>query len=239
MLKFLATSIIALSCLVALFAQTKDADEQAWTSNFQIQEDELSSTGRNPYFILEPGYRMVLENGSERLTITVLNETRKIDNVETRIVEERETKNDLPVEVSRNFFAISKRTKSVYYFGEEVDIYKAGKVVSHEGAWMAGVNGARFGLAMPGAPALKARYYQESAPGVAMDRAEIVSLSETLSTPAGLFKDVLKVVETTPLERGAAEAKYYAPGVGSLKGWIAQAGEVWQISRTMNNAVRI
>jgi hypothetical protein len=217
MLKFLATSFIALTCLVALCAQTKYPDEQSWTNNFQIQQDELSSTGRNPYFSLEPGYRIVLENGNERLATTVLNETRKIDNVETRIVEERETKNGQPVEISRNYFAISKRTNNVYYFGEDVDIYKAGKVTSHEGAWMAGKNGARFGLAMPGVPTLKARYYQELAPGVAMDRAEIVSLSETLSTPAGVFKDVLKVVETSPLERGAVEAKYYAPGVGLLR----------------------
>jgi hypothetical protein len=208
---------MALTCLVVLFAQTRDAGGQTWTRNFQIQEGELSSTGRNPYFILEPGYRMVLENGSERLTITVLNETRQVDNVETRIVEERETKNDLPVEISRNYFAISRRTNNVYYFGEDVDIYKAGKVIGHEGAWMAGVNSARFGLAMPGVSTLKARYYQELAPGVAMDRAEIVSLSETLNTPAGVFKDVLKIVETTPLERGAVEAKYYAPGVGLLR----------------------
>ena len=220
-MKFLAISFIALTCLAALFAQTKDGDAQTWTRSFQIQEGELSSTGRNPYFILEPGYRMVLEHGRERLTVTVLNETRKIDGVETRIVEERETKSDRPVEISRNYFAISKRTDDVYYFGEDVDIYKAGKIVSHEGAWMAGVNGARFGLAMPGVPTLKARYYQELAPGVAMDRAEIVSLSETLTTPAGTFKDVLKIVETTPLERGASEAKYYAPGVGLLQdGWL-------------------
>lgn len=96
-------------------------------------------------------------------------------------------------------------------------MYKAGKIVSHEGAWMAGVNGARFGLAMPAVPTLKAKYYQELAPGIAMDRAEIVSLSETFNTPAGVFNDVLKIVDTSPLERGAAEAKYYAPGVGLLR----------------------
>jgi hypothetical protein len=147
----------------------------------------------------------------------VLNETRKIDNVETRIVEERETKDGHPVEVSRNFFAISKRTNSVFYFGEEVDTYKGDKVVSHEGAWLSGVKGARFGLMMPGLVVLRGRYYQELAPGVAMDRAELVSLSEVLKTPAGEFKQVLKVVETTPLEPGTAEAKYYAWGVGLLQ----------------------
>ena len=217
MRKVLAVCAIALTVTFAQPAQTKDAEEQTWTSNFQLTQDELTSTGRNPYFILEPGYTLVLEAGRERLTITVLNETRKIDNIDVRIVEERETKDGRLVEISRNFFAISKHTNNVYYFGEEVDIYKAGKIVSHEGAWVAGLNGARFGLMMPGSPTLHQRFYQEFAPGVAMDRAEIVSLSETLKTPAGNFKQVLKVVETTPLEPGVVEAKYYAPGIGLLQ----------------------
>jgi hypothetical protein len=215
MRKIFLTATISLACILGLTAQTRD--NRSWTKDFKLEPDELTSIGRNPYFILEPGYVLVLEAGKERLTITVLNETRRIDNVETRIVEERETNDGHPVEISRNYFAISKLTNNVYYFGEEVDIYQAGKVSSHEGAWMAGVNGAHFGLAMPGTPTLKARYHQEIAPGVAMDRAEIASLNERLSTPAGIFKDVLKIVETSPLERGAAEAKYYASGVGLLQ----------------------
>jgi hypothetical protein len=50
-----------------------------------------------------------------------------------------------------------------------------------------------------------------------MDRAEVVSLSETMETPAGKFANVLKTEETTPLEPGEKEAKYYAAGVGLLK----------------------
>jgi hypothetical protein len=49
-----------------------------------------------------------------------------------------------------------------------------------------------------------------------MDRAEIVSLSDTITTPAGIFKDCLKTEETTPLESGR-EAKVYAPGMGLVK----------------------
>lgn len=191
--------------------------EASWTSDFRVEPDELVPTGRNPYFILEPGYRLVLEDGDERLAITVLNETRMINNVNTRVVEERETKGGRPVELSRNYFAISKRTNSVFYLGEDVDVYKDGRVVSHEGAWHAGENGARFGLMMPGLPLLKARFYQEVAPGIAMDRAEIISLSETLKTPAGDFKAVMRVEETSPLEPRAREYKYYAWGVGLLQ----------------------
>ena len=144
-------------------------------------------------------------------------ETRTVDGVETRVVEERETQEGRPVEVSRNFFAISKRTNSVYYFGEEVDIYKDGRVVAHEGAWLSGKSGAKFGLAMPGQPLIGARYYQELAPKVAMDRAEVASLTGSMETPAGKFANVLQTEETTPLEPGDEERKYYAAGVGLIK----------------------
>ena len=47
-----------------------------------------------------------------------------------------------------------------------------------------------------------------------MDRAEIVSLRDTLTTPAGRFTLLLRIAETTPLEPGVREFKLYAPGVG-------------------------
>jgi hypothetical protein len=194
-----------------------DAKIDGWTSAFVVEKDELTHTGKNPFFILEPGYVSVFEDGKEQLTITVLSETKTVDGVECRVVEERETKNGKLVEVSRNYFAISKRTNCVYYFGEDVDMYKDGKVVSHDGAWLSGKDGAKFGLMMPGQPLLKAQYYQEVAPKIAMDRAEIVSLTETVKTPAGEFKDCLKVEETTPLEPGVKEYKCYARGIGLIR----------------------
>ena len=42
------------------------------------------------------------------------------------------------VEVSRNFYARCTQTGDIYYFGEDVDIYEDGVVVSHDGAWLAG-----------------------------------------------------------------------------------------------------
>jgi hypothetical protein len=70
---------------------------------------------------------------------------------------------------------------------------------------------------MPGLILLGARYYQEIAPGVAMDRVEIVAVNETIKTPAGTFSNCLKIKETTPLEKGAREYKFYAPGIGLVK----------------------
>lgn len=196
-------------------AKDAKADKDGpWTDDFPVEPGELGPTGRNPYFILEPGYFLILRKGNEELTITVLDETKKVDGVETRVVEERETKNGKIIEISRNFFAISKRTNSVYYFGEEVDIYEDGKVVSHDGAWLSGVKGAKFGLAMPGTPLVGGRYYNEVAPEVAMDRCVIISTKETVETIAGTFKNCLKIEETTPLEPGNKEYKYYARGIG-------------------------
>jgi hypothetical protein len=203
--------------IAAFTPSTQDGGEDDWTREFFVDKSDLTHTGRNPYFILEPGYQLVLEGKTVRLLITVLDETRMVDGVETRIVEEHESKAGKVIEVSRNFFAISKRTNSVFYFGEEVDIYKDGQLTGHAGAWLSGENGAKFGLMMPGEILLEGKHYQEFAPGEAMDRARIVSISETLETPAGDFKDVLKVEETTPLEADELEYKYYARGIGLLQ----------------------
>jgi uncharacterized membrane protein YkoI len=217
--------VVACALLVGIVAlpissaddKSVPADLDGWSADFSADKDDLVSTGRNPYFILEPGHQLVLEGDQTLLVVSVLDETKEIDGVETRVVEERESKKDQLVEVSRNFFAISRRTNNVYYFGEEVDDYKNGKIVGHPGAWRSGDKGARFGLMMPGFPLLKSRFYNEVAPKVAMDRSEIVGVGLTFKTPAGVFKNCLKVEETTPLEPDNTEHKHYAPGIGLIQ----------------------
>lgn len=194
-----------------------DSSSLGWSDNFSSERDVLTSTGRNPFFILEAGYQLTLEDGKEQLVITVLNETKIVDGIECRVVEERETENGKLVEVSRNYFAISKRTGNIYYFGEDVDEYKDGKIASHKGSWLAGTDEARFGLMMPGLPLIGSRFYQEVAPKKAMDRAHVLRLDESLKTPAGEFKNCLKVEETSPLEPRVKEHKIYAPGIGLIR----------------------
>lgn len=212
-------SLLVLAGIAALPAAW--AAEKEFASQFTVAPDEWTTTCRNSYFILEPGYTLVLEGKEDgkatALTVTVLDETLKVDGVETRVVEERETAGGQLIEVSRNFFAAAKTTKDIYYFGEDVDMYRDGKVTGHGGSWRAGVDGAKFGLMMPGSPKVGQRYYQELAGKVARDRAEVVSLTETLVTPAGKFTNCLKTKETTPLEPGAREYKLYAPGIGLIQ----------------------
>jgi hypothetical protein len=199
-----------------MIAAAPPQGKQEWRDTFPVDKANLMDTGRNTYFILEAGHRLYLADGKSTLTITVLHETKVVDGVRTRVVEERETKNGQLIEISRNYFAIDKASKDVYYFGEDVDIYENGKVVSHEGAWLAGVNGARFGLMIPNQPKIGDRFYLEVAPKVAMDRAEIVSLSEVVQVPAGTFKNCLRTKESSAIEMGS-ESKWYAPGVGLIR----------------------
>jgi hypothetical protein len=82
---------------------------------------------------------------------------------------------------------------------------------------LAGVKGAKYGIAMPAENAVGDTYFQEQAPRLAMDRGETVSLTEKVNTPAGTFTGCLRVKETTPLEPQNVEYKYYAPDVGLVQ----------------------
>jgi hypothetical protein len=197
-------------------------DDGEYTTNFRTENCTFSSEGRNPFFILEPNYQLTLrgetdEGAEAELIVTVLEETKEVDGIQTRVVEERESEDGELVEISRNFFAICEETNSVFYFGEEVDDYEDGQVVAHEGAWLAGEDDARAGIIMPGTILLGSRYHQEIAPDVALDRAEIVEDDEVLQTPADTFENVLVVRETTPLEPDEDELKYHAEGVGIIQ----------------------
>jgi hypothetical protein len=208
----LILALLAASTAAVLTAQ----DKPDFRTAFPVDKATLSDRGAGTYFVLEPGYRLHLQKGRDTLTISVLDETKIVDRVTTRVVEERETEGGQLAEVSRNYFAIDKATGDVYYFGEDVDEYSNGKVTGHAGAWLAGIDGARFGLIVPGAPKVGDRYSQEIAPKVAMDRAEVISVSAEVKVPAGVFRNCLRTRETSALEPGA-EDKYYAPGVGLIK----------------------
>lgn len=228
-------SILSVAVMLPILTGTGIVSAQQpdpeYTSRFMLKKcNGFSSVGRNPFFVLEPGFETVLAGEDEgvkvRVAISVLHQTKMIDGIQTRVLKEVETKNGKLYEVATNYFAICNRTNSVVYFGEDVDFYENGVVVSHDGSWRAGVNGAKPGIIMPGTVLLGARYFQEVAPKVALDRAEIVSLSEVVQTPAGKFEKCLKTKETTPLEPDVREFKWYAPGIGLIRDGVLKL--VWR-----------
>src|ERR671924_1196382 len=218
-LSFILINLNALNFGINIYAGT--ANSQEWQDSFKLEDCDLTSNGANSYFILEPGYQLILEGQEDgadiQLKITVLDETKIVNGTEARIVEERETEGVELTEVSKNWFVVCKPSNDIFYLGEEVDIYENGEVVDHEGAWEAGVKDAKLGLIMSGKPEVGMKYYQEIAPLVAEDRAEVVGLDKVLDTPAGKFEKVLETEETNALKPDEKESKFYAPGIGLIQ----------------------
>ena len=96
-------------------------DDCEFTTDFRLEDCRFEDKGINPFFILKPGYQLVLESDEEKSEETVLCDTKPINlddrTIITRVVEERAYEDDVLIEISRNYFAICKKTNAVYYFG--------------------------------------------------------------------------------------------------------------------------
>jgi hypothetical protein len=213
-------------------AQCDDDDE--FTTEFRFEDCTFADSGRNPYFSLDPGDKLVFDEDAAdgvHLEITVLGERRWVQFeaasgknlwVRTRIVEEREWEDGELVEVSRNFFARCKQTNDVFYFGEQT--IKNGVIAPD--SWEAGVNDALPGLIMPGTFLLGSKYFQEQAPGAALDRADHVGMGEEVALPAGTFEDCVVIEETNALDCDSeGDEKVYCPGIGLVIDGDAQLTE--------------
>jgi hypothetical protein len=87
-------------------------------------------------------------------------------------------------------------------------------VVCDCGAWESGVDGALPGVIMLATPKVGDVYRQEYLVGEAEDIAEIVSLNETVTVPAGTFEGCLKTKDSSALDPSVFAYKYYCPGIG-------------------------
>ncbi len=191
-----------------------------------IDPAAFTATIDNPYLPLLPGSRWVYRGvaGREREVDTVLvtDRTRVIMGVTCVVVRDAVTVNGELAELTFDWYA-QDADGNVWYFGEDSREYEDGKVVSTEGSWEGGVDGAQPGILMLAAPEVGASYRQEYYPGQAEDMAKVVRLGATVTVPFGSFDGVLVTEDSTPLEPKLLERKYYAPGVGvvlerSLKG---------------------
>jgi len=182
----------------------------------------------NGFFPLPIGHRVTLEGeeGSAHLLvrITSLDETETVAGVETRVVEEFESKDGNVVEISRNFFA-QAADGTVCYFGEDVDIYDgSGNVTSHSGAWRAGEDGNLPGVFMPPSLEVGQAFRQEIAPGIAEDQSKVIALGERTELPAGTFDDTATLRDGSPLD-GSTGEKVYARGIGLIVDGAARLSE--------------
>jgi len=182
---------------------------------------DFSTRITNPWWPMRPGSRWVYREtdsggASQKVVVTVTRRTKRIANgVTARVVSDVATEDGEPVEVTDDYYA-QDRDGNVWYLGEDTAEYERGKVVSREGSFEAGVDGAEAGVIMPARPRAGLRYRQEYYKGHAEDRARIVSRREQAGVPYGHFRNVLMIREDNPLEPKVLEFKFYARGIGPL-----------------------
>ena len=205
-------------------------ESEEFTDEFPFGDCRFVPRGANAYFSLEPGYQLHLygEDDGEQveLFITVLRQTYdvlieidgEVQRVRTRVIQEREFIDCELYEISHNYYALCRETNDIYYFGEAVCFFEDDVCIGDDGSWLAGQNGAMPGIIMPGTFLLGSRYYQEVAPGVALDLAEHIDMGLTMTVPAGILEDCVLIAEGSGLEDPGAEGeKYYAKDIGLIK----------------------
>jgi hypothetical protein len=159
-----------------------------------------------------------------RVETRVLRRTQTVAGVPVRVVVDRDFEDGELVERTRDYFA-QDRQGNVWYFGERVEDIEDGRVVGHEGQWLAGRRGARPGVFMPAALRVGQTFEQEQAPGVAEDRSTVLAVGIRMRTPAGRFRGCIKTRDFAPLDR-VAETKYYCPRVGLARQLDRRGGKV-------------
>jgi hypothetical protein len=218
---------------VALVACSSDSGKEGKTSS-QLQTDTVDTLDPsnfslpvdNPYFPLTPGttYRHEgVKEGKRAVDVfTVTPDTKMILGVENTVVVDKLYVDGRLEEIAHDWYT-QDRQGNVWYFGETIKEFdRKGNQIPAKGAWQAGVDGARPGIAMPARPTVGLVFRPEYYKGKAEDRYRILDLSAKVTTPYGSFQSVLVMSEQTRLEPGVLGLKYHAPGFGQIRESVAK-----------------
>ena len=165
----------------------------------------------NPWFPLAVGsrwsYRLSGQPGTGRLLAAVTGRTRVVDGVRcTGVHHVTRDGGGRVVDDSWSWYA-QDRAGNVWQLGGPAD-------TSEGRSWLAGVDGARAGLVMAAHPRRGDGYVVADAPGVAEDRATVLSVDEQRAVPSGYYTHLVETEDTSPLVPGVVVDSYYARGLG-------------------------
>jgi hypothetical protein len=195
--------------------------------DFDPDEFDRPTTIDNPWLPLTPGTRWVLDGttteGDEtlahRIEFTVTDLTKEIEGVPTVVAWIADYSEDELVEKEIAFYA-QDNNGNVWFLGEHPEEYEDGELVDAP-TWIAGLQGARAGIAMKADPqAGTPSYPQGWAPAVEWtDRGQVAQVGQQTCVPVDCYDEVLVIEEFNP-EPNAFQLKYYAPAVGFVAvGW--------------------
>jgi len=227
------TMLLSTGAAIAMLGTGCGSDEQAalpqGSESVKLDPAEFTTEIDNRYWPMTRGTTWVYretdaEGNAQRVVVTVTDETKDVMGIETRVVHDLVTEDGEPIEDTYDWYA-QDADGNLWYFGEDTKEFENGEVVSTEGSWQAGVDGAQPGVVVPGAPEVGMTYRQEYYAGEAEDAAAVLSLDERVEAPYGSYEDVLLTKDFTPLDPEILEYKFYARGAGPVVA-LGVSGEI-------------
>jgi hypothetical protein len=182
--------------------------------------EHYSAKVDNPWFPLKPGttfvYEGVKDGAPQRDVVMVTSKTKVVDGAPCVVVHDRAyTRGHLSERTSDYYTQDSKG--NVWYYGEDTaELNAKGRVTSREGTWHAGLKGAEPGIFMPAHPRVGDGGFQEYWKGHAEDHYRVLSVNARIAVPYGSFEHAIRTKETSPLEPGIVDNKYYVRGIGEV-----------------------
>jgi hypothetical protein len=175
----------------------------------------------NPWLPFKPGsvwrYTGTKDGKRAKDVTTVTSRTEVVAGVACVVVDDKLFLSGKLEETTLDYY-VQDTAGNVWYFGEDTQELDAnGNITSTEGSWRAGVDGAIPGIFMEPEPVIGHAFQQEYLAGQAEDHFEALSLTATVTVPAGSYSGVLLTKEWTPLEPDVLDHKFYVRGIGEVR----------------------
>jgi hypothetical protein len=186
-----------------------------------LDPTNFSADITNPYWPMKPGTRWIyrgVEEGksAEDIVVVVTTSTKKLANgITARQVRDTARSEGQIIEDTVDWYA-QDSDGNVWYMGEHTAEFENGKIVSREGSWEAGKDGAMPGIIIPAQPEVGQKYRQEYKKGEAEDNGQVLATNNLVGVKAGQYKGSLVTMDTSAIETDVVEFKFYAPRVGPL-----------------------
>ncbi len=183
----------------------------------------------NPWYPLKLGttlvYRGVKDGRPSRDVFTVTRGTKTIDGVRCTVVKDVLYLSGKLEERTTDWY-VQDTGGNVWYFGEQTaELSPSGHVKSTAGTWQAGVKGAQAGIFLPVDPRVGQGGRREYYKGEAEDHYRVKRLSAKVRTPGASSAHALLTEESTPLEPGVLDHKFYVRGIGTVLEQTVRGGD--------------
>jgi hypothetical protein len=211
-----------------------------------FDDDFTNLTKPNPYRPLDIGFHWEYAGGDETIVVEVLDETKLIEGVTCIVSRDLVNLSGVAKEFTDDWLA-QRKNGDVVYCGEEVkdferfpgDVPNDPELVSIDGSFKVGRDGAKPGILSLGSPSVGTTYRQEFSLGNAEDHATVVSTTYGFGNGQGLDdnvpqaladhlcnNDCVVTLDGQPSDPGVLQRKYFAPNIGTFLEVDVDTGEI-------------